>query len=409
MAAINIVRDNKDPFYRYKMPPIVAKVEGRGNGIRTAVVNASDVARALSRPPSYVIKFFGFELGAQTSINETSDRYIVNGAHDQPKMQDLLDGFISKFVLCASCKNPETDLIITRGGDIIRNCKACGQRTDVDPRHKLTSYIVKNPPASSKSKKKAIASASANTSTSNGLATASPNGEASPKEQEVEDEGYDDDALTKKINAEAAELNLEARDQEEVEWSVDASEEAVRARQKELERGLAAIDLEEEDDGEAYNELGEWIVSETPSDVEIYKKAVELGIAKKHRTLAVLAQTLLGVSCVKDIEEHQGILAKLIVNKNADKQQKNEKALLGGIERLIGLTHPELLPETPRILHKLYELDLLSEEVCVAWGTKVSKKYVDKETAKKVRRAAKSFIDWLQEADSESESDEDSE
>ena len=38
-------------------------------------------------------------------------RYIVNGAHDGPKLQDMLDGFIKKFVMCPECDNPETDLV----------------------------------------------------------------------------------------------------------------------------------------------------------------------------------------------------------------------------------------------------------------------------------------------------------
>lgn len=56
-------------------------------------------------------KFFGCELGAQTQFDTKNDRYIVNGSHEANKLQDMLDGFIRKFVLCAECDNPETDLV----------------------------------------------------------------------------------------------------------------------------------------------------------------------------------------------------------------------------------------------------------------------------------------------------------
>ena len=108
MSFINICRDNTDPFYRYKMPPIQSKTEGRGNGIKTAIVNLAEVARALNRPPAYLVKFFGYELGAQTQI--LNDRYLVNGAHDSNELQDSLDGFINKFVLCGSCKTRKQKL-----------------------------------------------------------------------------------------------------------------------------------------------------------------------------------------------------------------------------------------------------------------------------------------------------------
>lgn len=38
-------------------------------------------------------------------------RFIVNGSHEAPKLQDMLDGFIKKFVLCPECDNPETELV----------------------------------------------------------------------------------------------------------------------------------------------------------------------------------------------------------------------------------------------------------------------------------------------------------
>lgn len=52
MATVNIRRDVQDKFYRYKMPLLTTKIEGRGNGIKTVIPNMVDIARALSRPPS---------------------------------------------------------------------------------------------------------------------------------------------------------------------------------------------------------------------------------------------------------------------------------------------------------------------------------------------------------------------
>ena len=51
------------------MPRMQAKVEGKGNGIKTVLVNMVDVARSLDRPPTYVTKYFGCELGAQTQFD----------------------------------------------------------------------------------------------------------------------------------------------------------------------------------------------------------------------------------------------------------------------------------------------------------------------------------------------------
>ena len=97
--ALNVNRNVQDSFYRYKMPRLVAKVEGKGNGIKTVIVNMVDVARALARPPTYVTKYFGCELGAQTQFDIKAERYIVNGCHDGAKLQDMLDGFREKLLI----------------------------------------------------------------------------------------------------------------------------------------------------------------------------------------------------------------------------------------------------------------------------------------------------------------------
>lgn len=65
MASMNIagLAPVNDPAYRYKMPKLIGKVEGKGNGIKTVLVNIDQVAESLKREPAEVTKFFGTELG----------------------------------------------------------------------------------------------------------------------------------------------------------------------------------------------------------------------------------------------------------------------------------------------------------------------------------------------------------
>jgi Domain found in IF2B/IF5 len=45
---VNIDKSQKDDLsYRYKMPQMVTKIEGRGNGIKTIVLNMEEIAQAL--------------------------------------------------------------------------------------------------------------------------------------------------------------------------------------------------------------------------------------------------------------------------------------------------------------------------------------------------------------------------
>ncbi|EGO58070.1 eukaryotic translation initiation factor 5 [Neurospora tetrasperma FGSC 2508] len=382
-ALINVRRDNPDPFYRYKMERIQTKIEGKGNGIKTVVVNLSSVAQSLARPGGYLIKYFGFELGAQTNIDPPDDRWIINGSHEAAKLQDLLDGFISKFVLCKKCKNPET-VVQIKDEKITLDCKACGQRSKVEPQLKLTSFILKN---------------------------------ASPA---IEDKNIeyasDDDELTRKIKSEAQSLQLDKRNApKEEEWAVDMSEEAVRARQQNLPGEFkqklvlnGEEDEEEEGGNTVYDQLGTWIEDEAKAkgginhvdDVEIYLKAKELGIDAKHRTVQVLVQCLFDENIVAQIPKRAPMLKRLVTS------ERHEKALLGGTERLLADLGKESYDKIVKILQLYYHHDLCSEEVITKWGSKASKKYVDGSTSKKIRKAAEPFLTWLAEAESEEEESE---
>merc|ERR1711870_175602 len=76
------------------------------------------------------------------------ERVVVKGHHDTPVFQTLVDKFIEKYVLCAGCNLPEIDMVVNKKGLIVATCKACGWNGELDNRHKLATYISKNPPGS---------------------------------------------------------------------------------------------------------------------------------------------------------------------------------------------------------------------------------------------------------------------
>lgn len=421
MSLINVRRDVSDAFYRYKMERLQTKIEGKGNGIKTVIVNLSSVAQSLARPGSYLIKYFGFELGAQTNIDPRDDRWIINGAHDPAKLQDHLDGFINRFVLCKKCKNPET-VVNIKDEHILLDCKACGQRTDVDIRLKLSGFILKTTPKKGK-KDKAERKAARRAKQLNGNKENGSGGEDisdasggnNGNDKVAADAGSDDEFERVKADAYEAAEEAEAKDDE---WAVDMSEAAVRARQAQLpgdfkDKLTIADDDEDEEGGgvSVYDQLGTWIQDQAAQkgstdavdSVEIYVKAKELGIEGKHRTVLVLMQTMFDADRIcAQIPKRAAMLKRIVTS------ERHERALLGGTERFVGINgkdKPELYSQLVKILQLFYHFDLVSEEVVTKWGTKASKKYIDLATSKKVRKAAEPFITWLAEASSEEDDD----
>ncbi|WRT64241.1 uncharacterized protein IL334_001172 [Kwoniella shivajii] len=402
MAMVNIRRDVEDKFYRYKMPLLQIKVEGRGNGIKTVVPNMEDIARALNRPPTYSTKYFGCELGAQTSM--ASERYIVNGAHTADRLRELLDNFIEQFVLCPSCKNPETELVITgKSGheDIHRDCKACGRQNGVNMRHKLIAYIIKNPPLKKdkgKKGKKGGMTAEANVGgpmvfeknaeDGSGEDEGSPSGTPAPGDQSVPTTGTDIDAVLGRSDP-----------------TLGNPDEA-----EEISKKLAKVDVnggDDDDDEDAdspYALLGGWLEeNKEASDADVIEKIKEYGLAGKYKVLVEIGHHIFSDEVSKEITKRIPLLQALVTS------EKHQKALLGGLERLLALSPntDSLLAAgtTSKVLMILYQDDLLDEELVKQWGTHVSKKYVDKEKSKKVRKSADAFLKWLDEADDESESE----
>lgn len=170
-------------------------------------------------------------------------------------------------------------------------------------KHKLSAFILKNPPKSAKKGGKKGAAG------------------ADSLQVNVVDAGDEsDDELTKKIEAGANEMltkeQAEARTDDGV-WSADTSKEAVAARIQSLIPNLkSSLILDDDDDdamGGPYDAFGEWVRDNkaTVTDDEIFAKAEESGIAKKHKILVVLVQALFSEAIVSEISKHADLFSKV--------------------------------------------------------------------------------------------------
>ncbi|RNA42407.1 Eukaryotic translation initiation factor 5 [Brachionus plicatilis] len=366
-----ILKDTKDPHYRYKMPKITAKIEGSGNGIKTVLTNINQVAKSLGRPPSYLTKYFGCELGAQVTM--ASDIYTVNGSHDTDKLLNLLYSFIKRFVLCPKCSNPETVLSISNGA-IKQKCLACGHGNLIAKNvHKLTTFIINNPPDGSdkKSESKKLAKKS----------KLSKSVEVEKKlETEEKEEDFDQDELTS---------------------------DAYVSRLKEMTDGLKA-EVYKTDHKESANQFFK-LVSEKKEtgclldsivQKELLNEAERLGIREK--CLLIFTELLFTENILEEIKTYRILLLRF-----CNENKKAQRYLLGGFEKLVADVYKDkLFDKSVNILKQFYDMDILEEEAIVEWSAKESKKYISKELSRKLHEKVSPFVKWLREAEVESDEEE---
>lgn len=139
-------KERSDMFYRYRMPSIIVKIEGSGNGIKTVFPNIEDVCDAISRPLEVVMKYLQEEIGAQRTMKKSNEatKCFVMGRFDQERIQKVVDKFVESFVLCEKCRSPETTLsadVVTQ--TVFSTCDACGKRLKLKGAKKLKTSLLR--------------------------------------------------------------------------------------------------------------------------------------------------------------------------------------------------------------------------------------------------------------------------
>ncbi|KAJ6800753.1 eukaryotic translation initiation factor 5-like [Iris pallida] len=450
MALQNIGAANSDDaFYRYKMPKMITKIEGRGNGIKTNIVNMVDIAKALARPASYTTKYFGAILGAQSKFDEKTGVSLVNGAHETAKLAGLLENFIKKYVQCYGCGNPETEIIITKTQMITLKCAACGFISDVDMRDKLTTFILKNPPEQKKSgkDKKAMRRAEKERlkegeaadeemkklkkdAKKKGAATSKEPPKVSGKKKangvsEKSNGGSDEDHSSSPAGSHNGDPDAEEED-DDVQWQTDTSVEAAKQRiQEQLSAATAEMVMlstieEEKKPQKAKKEEGVTngkVESEEKQNVNAYDRLVsEIKTKLSEGPTPSQLQSFLGSAVGTSQEIMSALLEALFdgagkgFSKEVAKKKNHLSAavqdegsqmfLLRAVESFCGKASGDAVKEVALALKVLYDGDVLEEEVVTQWyeeglagGNKNSQ----------IWKNVKPFVEWLQSAESESE------
>ncbi|CAG2108457.1 unnamed protein product [Medioppia subpectinata] len=392
MGSVNVNRNLTDQFYRYKMPKIIAKVEGKGNGIKTVIVNMVDVAKALNRPPMYPTKYFGCVLGAQVNCDAKNERYIVNGAHESAKLQDLLDGFIQKYVLCSSCDNPETVLNVShKKGTINSQCKACGHSCMLSIADKLATYILKYPP--------------------NQVVVSGASVQSGKKSKRKTKDGGKKNGDSNDRNSpqhESDEFNDGLNGDDDEDWCEDTDADAVARRMEELSvsaKGLMHNDDLEKPFEERLKIFFDFVQKKDNGFNEPISASLQKEIVGEADRLEIRDKAII-VLCELLFDDPSKVLPQikrqqlLFLRFTAD-NSRAQKYLLRGIELTVKEFKEQLVPRVPHILKQLYDLDILDEKTILEWGSKVQKKSVGKEIAQEIYDKAQPFIKWLKEAEEE--------
>ncbi|KAK7316492.1 hypothetical protein VNO77_35558 [Canavalia gladiata] len=440
MALQNIGAGNSDDaFYRYKMPKMITKIEGRGNGIKTNIVNMVDIAKALARPASYTTKYFGCELGAQSKFDEKIGTSHVNGAHETAKLAGLLENFIKKYVQCYGCGNPETEILITKSQMIQLKCAACGFVSDVDMRDKLTTFIVKNPPETKKGSKdkKAMRRAEKERLKEGQLADeeqkkmkkeTKKKGSSNSKDETTKlsstkkkASGSDEDRTSPAHSqVDEKEEASDENDDGEVQWQTDTSLEAARQRiQEQLSAVTADMVMLSTNEPEKKEKVARKISngSENGNSTHYGKLVKEVKAILNKGIVANDLQSHMAALPASSQEKTSALFealfggiekgfAKEVIRKKSylsaavSMEEGSQSLLLHAIEAFFLKSTSNALKEIAIVLKALYDADVLEEEHIVQWyqeGLKGNNK------ESKIWKNVEPLIEWLQNAESESE------
>eukprot|EP01053_Blabericola_migrator_P006299 Blabericola_migrator_1__6298@NODE_3179_length_1973_cov_110_772823_g1987_i0_p1_GENE_NODE_3179_length_1973_cov_110_772823_g1987_i0NODE_3179_length_1973_cov_110_772823_g1987_i0_p1_ORF_typecomplete_len456_score119_76eIF5_eIF2B/PF01873_17/1_1e33W2/PF02020_18/1_8e04W2/PF02020_18/1_8e04W2/PF02020_18/5_5e13Borrelia_P83/PF05262_11/5_7e05TFIIF_alpha/PF05793_12/0_71SR25/PF10500_9/1_2SOBP/PF15279_6/5_4NPAT_C/PF15712_5/12_NODE_3179_length_1973_cov_110_772823_g1987_i02141581 len=450
------------------MPKLRAKIEGRGNGIKTNIMNMGDIARSLKRPPEYPTKFCGCELGSASKFEGAEGKAIVNGAHTEADLQTLIDKFIDKFVLCPNCRLPEVDLMVSKGR-VRGKCNACGFSGDMDNIHKVGTYILKNPPdggdstmgkkASKKSKEERQKEKALKARSKEGKdGVIDSDSEPSVKEEESGDKKHHrskDKSKSSKSGDKSEKSEKSSSEKKEKKKEKDKEHKKDKKEKKDKDKksssksksavtthgsddnsstvgsddkspmvegkgagGKASadvvaakenLDFDSEEIEQVVARLSNFLIAERPNPSHFFQEVRLLQVAQDFDSVLRVYVTLCAL--FKDTMDVQLLKAQLPYLQAICDRSVSGEDVLAALEEYVERRAPGALSHYAHLCSTLYNADLVDEDVFLerykvaTKSARGSKDYGPSPGYEKAKAAAVPFTTWLTEAESASESE----
>ena len=109
---------------RFETPEVDSRIQGN----KTIFINFNQIATYLRRKPQHLEKFLEKELAAPGKIE--GDRLILTRKIPARKLQERIQFYVEKFVICKECGKPDTE-IIKQDNFYFIHCLACGAKHSI--------------------------------------------------------------------------------------------------------------------------------------------------------------------------------------------------------------------------------------------------------------------------------------
>jgi len=181
-------------------------------------------------------------------------------------------------------------------------------------------------------------------------------------------------------------------DEDDVQWSVSTSEEAVKQRRQSAipESVNTILSATPQVKTDPLSQLKSFLEKNPNGNIasEIKRIQRESGFSNSKRG-PLLFEVLFQPDIVPNVDQYKNVFRELIID------APSKMSVLECVEKLC---YPKLIKKSPRILKEFYDSEIIDEDIIFEW-------YDKKLSNQDIKKELHPFINWLREAEEESDED----